>query len=153
MEPCDKKAGRLSPHSPRASVREGGHSRAAEPVHHDVDFGTANQWARPQAVRCHCPAVSRIGGLTWRGACASCPTPATPSARCRSRWRPTRCRARRPRQALIGINQNAPNRYVELLLREGAFCAIPALLARCAARCPWATSGASIFVNDDLYWK
>lgn len=49
----------------------------------DVDFGTSDEGSAPSGiVRCHCPAVSRIGGLDLAGRRALCPTPATPSARC-----------------------------------------------------------------------
>lgn len=107
----------------------------------DVDFGTADEQGEPAGiVRCHCPAVSRIGGLDLAGRRASCPTPTAPSARC-----PLTVEAYSlqqpddPDKHWIGINQNASNRYVEHFLREGAFATITAPFARCAARCPWAT--------------
>lgn len=92
----------------------------------DVDFGTANEQGEPSGiVRCHCPAVSRIGGLDLAGRPCLVSDSRNPK-----RKMPLTVEAFSlqqpddPDKRWIGINQNASNRYVEHFLREGAFAAI-----------------------------
>ena len=96
----------------------------------DVDFGTSDEGSAPSGiVRCHCPAVSRIGGLDLAG------RPCLVSdSRIPKRKMPLTVEAFSlqqpddPDKRWIGINQNASNRYVEHFLREGAFAAITGLV-------------------------
>lgn len=82
----------------------------------DVDLGDG------APVRCHCPAVSRIGGLDLAGRPCLVSDSHNPK-----RKMPLTVEAfslARPGDAAkpwIGINQNASNRYVEHFLRAGAF--------------------------------
>ena len=92
----------------------------------DVDFGTADEQGEPAGiVRCHCPAVSRIGGLDLAGRPCLVSDSRNPK-----RKMPLTVEAYSlqqpddPDKHWIGINQNASNRYVEHFLREGAFAAI-----------------------------
>ena len=99
----------------------------------DVDFGTADEQGEPAGiVRCHCPAVSRIGGLGASGA----PVPRVRLPQLKRKM-PLTVEAYSlqqpddPDKHWIGINQNASNRYVEHFLREGAARHNP-VFARCA---------------------
>ncbi len=112
----------------------------------DVDFGDG------EPVRCHCPAVSRIGGLDLTGRPCLVSDSHNPKRKmpltveAYSLARP----GDRPK-AWIGINQNASNRYVEHFLREGAFEAITGPVATVRREVPLGDSRLDFLVNDDLY--
>lgn len=112
----------------------------------DVDFGDG------KPVRCHCPAVSRIGGLDLTGRPCLVSDSRNPK-----RKMPLTVEAyslARPGdepKAWIGINQNASNRYVEHFLREGAFKAITGPVATVRREVPLGDSRLDFLVNDDLY--
>ncbi len=112
----------------------------------DVDFGDG------EPVRCHCPAVSRIGGLDLTGRPCLVSDSHNPK-----RKMPLTVEAyslARPGdepKAWIGINQNASNRYVEHFLREGAFEAITGPVATVRREVPLGNSRLDFLVNDDLY--
>ena len=139
MEPRDKKQDVFLPFPeplPRGVILG-----AAESVHHGVDFGTADEQGEPAGiVRCHCPAVSRIGGLDLAG--RPCLVSDSHSSK---RKMPLTVEAYSlqqpddPDKHWIGINQNASNRYVEHFLREGAFATITGPVRTVRRECPWAT--------------
>lgn len=112
----------------------------------DVDFGDG------KPVRCHCPAVSRIGGLDLAGRPCLVSDSHNPK-----RKMPLTVEAfslARPGDAerpWIGINQNASNRYVEHFLREGAFRAITGPVTSVQREVPLGASRLDFLVNDALY--
>lgn len=112
----------------------------------DVDFGEG------EAVRCHCPAVSRIGGLDLTGRPCLVSDSHNPK-----RKMPLTMEAyslARPGdepKAWIGINQNASNRYVERFLREGAFADLTGPVSRVRREVPLGDSRLDFLVNDNLY--
>ncbi|WP_304426287.1 DNA/RNA nuclease SfsA [uncultured Adlercreutzia sp.] len=112
----------------------------------DVDLGDG------EPVRCHCSAVSRIGGLDLTGRPCLVSDSHNPK-----RKMPLTVEAyslARPGdepKAWIGINQNASNRYVEHFLREGAFKAITGPVTTVRREVPLGGSRLDFLVNDDLY--
>lgn len=103
--------------------------RFPEPLREGVILARPNRFIMDvalngQTVRCHCPAVSRIGGLDLSGRPCLMSDSHNPK-----RKMPLTVEAyslalpAAPSKAWIGINQNASNRYVEHFLREGAFAA------------------------------
>lgn len=112
----------------------------------DVDFGNG------EVVRCHCPAVSRIGGLDLTGRPCLVSDSHNPK-----RKLPLTVEAyslARPGDAAtpwIGINQNASNRYVEHFLREGAFAAITGPVTSVQREVPLGGSRLDFLVNGNLY--
>lgn len=119
----------------------------------DVDFGTSDEGSAPSGiVRCHCPAVSRIGGLDLAGRPCLVSDSRNPK-----RKMPLTVEAFSlqqpgdPDKRWIGINQNASNRYVEHFLREGAFAAITGPVRTVRREVPLGDSRLDFLVNDDLY--
>ena len=105
-----------------------------------------------QQVRCHCPAVSRIGGLDLAG------RPCLVSdSHDRKRKMPLTVEAyslARPEDAQrpwVGINQNASNRYVEHFLREGAFSAVTGPVGQLRREVPLGSSRLDFLVNENQY--
>ena len=101
--------------------------RFSEPLREGVIVARPNRFIMDvaldgQTVRCHCPVVSRIGGLDLAGRPCLVSRSANPKRKmpftveAYSLAQPGD--AQRP---WIGINQNASNRYVEHFLRAGAF--------------------------------
>lgn len=103
-------------------------------------------------VRCHCPAVSRIGGLDLSGRPCLVSDSRNPK-----RKMPLTVEAfslDRPEEApkeWVGINQNASNRYVEHFLAQGAFDAITGPVGRVQREVPCGGSRLDFLVNDGLY--
>ena len=112
----------------------------------DVDFGDG------APVRCHCPAVSRIGGLDLTGRPCLVSDSRNPK-----RKMPLTVEAfslQQPDAAekqWIGINQNASNRYVEHFLREGALEAVTGPVTEVRREVPLGASRLDFLVNDSLY--
>ncbi len=112
----------------------------------DVDFGDG------KPVRCHCPAVSRIGGLDLTG--RPCLVSDSHNLRRKMPLTVEAYSLARPGdepKAWIGINQNASNRHVEHFLREGAFEAITGPVTTVRREVPLGDSRLDFLVNDDLY--
>lgn len=112
----------------------------------DVDFGDG------VPARCHCPAVSRIGGLDLAGRPCLVSDSRNPK-----RKMPLTVEAfslQQPDAAekqWIGINQNASNRYVEHFLREGALEAVTGPVTEVRREVPLGASRLDFLVNDSLY--
>ena len=112
----------------------------------DVDFGDG------VPVRCHCPAVSRIGGLDLAGRPCLVSDSHNPK-----RKMPLTVEAyslARPEDDVkvwIGINQNASNRYVEEFLSAGAFGAITGPVESVQREVPLGASRLDFLVNGNLY--
>ncbi len=112
----------------------------------DVDFGDG------APVRCHCPAVSRIGGLDLAG--RPCLVSDSHNAKRKMPLTVEAYSLQRPDdpdKRWIGINQNASNRYVEHFLRGGAFAAITDPVHDVRREVPLGDSRLDFLVNDDLY--
>lgn len=112
----------------------------------DVDFGGG------EAVRCHCPVVSRIGGLDLAGRPCLVSDSHNPKRKmpltveafsldlpdtAQKRW--------------IGINQNASNRYVEHFLATGAFDGLLGPVRNVRREVPLGESKLDFLVNDAIY--
>lgn len=112
----------------------------------DVDFGDG------MPVRCHCPAVSRIGSLDLAGRPCLVSDSHNPK-----RKMPLTVEAfslQRPADTAkqwIGINQNASNRYVEHFLRENALDVITGPVAAVRREVSLGTSRLDFLVNDNLF--
>ena len=112
----------------------------------DVAFGDGD------CARCHCPAVSRIGGLDLAGRPCLVSDSRNPKRKMPltveafSLQQPDDCA-----KQWIGINQNASNRYVEHFLREGAFEAITGSVHHLRREVPLGSSRLDFLVNDSLY--
>lgn len=112
----------------------------------DVDFGDG------VPVRCHCPAVSRIGGLDLAGRPCLVSDSRNPK-----RKMPLTVEAfslQQPdaaKKQWIGINQNASNRYVEHFLREGALKTVTGPVTEVRREVPLGASRLDFLVNDSLY--
>lgn len=112
----------------------------------DVDFGDG------MPVRCHCPAVSRIGGLDLTGRPCLVSDSRNPK-----RKMPLTVEAfslARPEDASkswIGINQNASNRYVEHFLRAGALEAITGPIDALRREVRLNDSRIDFLVNENQY--
>ena len=112
----------------------------------DVDFGDG------APVRCHCPAVSRIGGLDLAG--RPCLVSDSHNAKRKMPLTVEAYSLQRPDdpdKRWIGINQNASNRYVEHFLRGGAFAAITDPVHDVRREVPLGDSRLDFLVNGDLY--
>ena len=112
----------------------------------DVDFGDG------VPVRCHCPAVSRIGGLDLTG--RPCLVSDSHSPKRKMPLTVEAYSLARPEddvKAWIGINQNASNRYVEEFLRAGAFDAITGPVESVRREVPLGVSRLDFLVNGNLY--
>lgn len=112
----------------------------------DVDLGGG------APVRCHCPAVSRIGGLDLAG--RPCLVSDSHNPRRKMPLTVEAFSLARPGDAVkpwIGINQNASNRYVEHFLREGAFEAITGPVDAVRREVPLGDSRLDFLVNDRQY--
>ena len=125
----------------------------ARPNRFIMDVGTADEQGEPAGiVRCHCPAVSRIGGLNLAGRPCLVSDSHNPK-----RKMPLTVEAYSlqqpddPDKHWIGINQNASNRYVEHFLREGAFATITGPVRTVRREVPLGDSRLDFLVNDDLY--
>lgn len=111
----------------------------------DVDLGGLT-------ARCHCPAVSRIGGLDLAGRPCLVSDSHNPK-----RKMPLTVEAfslqqpSEPAKRWIGINQNASNRYVEHFLREGAFDSVLGPVSQVRREVPLGGSRLDFLVNDDVY--
>lgn len=103
-------------------------------------------------VRCHCPVVSRIGGLDLSGRPCLVSDSHNPK-----RKMPLTVEAyslQRPEdepKRWLGINQNASNRYVAHFLRQGAFDAITGPVDELKPEVPLGESRLDFLVNNDLY--
>ena len=112
----------------------------------DVDFGDG------APVRCHCPAVLRIGGLDLAG--RPCLVSDSHNAKRKMPLTVEAYSLQRPDdpdKRWIGINQNASNRYVEHFLRGGAFAAITDPVHDVRREVPLGDSRLDFLVNGDLY--
>lgn len=105
-----------------------------------------------EEVRCHCPVVSRIGGLDLTGRPCLVSDSHNPK-----RKMPLTVEAfslARPEDAAhpwIGINQNTSNRYVEHFLLEGAFKRLTGPVDSLQREVSLGESRLDFLVNDDLY--
>lgn len=151
MEPRDKKQDVFFPFP--EPLREGVILARPNRLIMDVDFGTADEQGEPAGiVRCHCPVVSRIGGLDLAGRPCLVSDSHSPK-----RKMPLTVEAYSlqqpddPDKHWIGINQNASNRYVEHFLREGAFATITGPVRTVRREVPLGDSRLDFLVNDDLY--
>lgn len=112
----------------------------------DVDFGGG------EVARCHCPVVSRIGGLDLAGRPCLVSDSHNPKRKmaltveafsldlpgaAQKRW--------------IGINQNASNRYVEHFLAAGAFNGLLGPVREVRREVPLGDSKLDFLVNDAVY--
>ncbi len=112
----------------------------------DVDFGGG------EVVCCHCPVVSRIGGLDLAGRPCLVSDSHNPKRKmpltveafsldlpgaAQKRW--------------IGINQNASNRYVEHFLSAGAFDGLLGPVREVRREVPLGESKLDFLVNDAVY--
>ncbi len=112
----------------------------------DVDFGDE------EVARCHCPVVSRIGGLDLAGRPCLVSDSHNPKRKmpltveafsldlpgaAQKRW--------------IGINQNASNRYVEHFLSAGAFDGLLGPVREVRREVPLGESKLDFLVNDAVY--
>lgn len=112
----------------------------------DVDFG------KGAPVRCHCPAVSRIGDLDLAG--RPCLVSDSRNPRRKLPLTVEAFSLQQPDAAekqWIGINQNASNRYVEHFLREGAFKAITGPVDQLRREVPLGSSRLDFLVNESQY--
>lgn len=112
----------------------------------DVDFGDGD------CARCHCPAVSRIGGLDLAG--RPCLVSDSRNPRRKMPLTVEAFSLQQPDAAekqWIGINQNASNRYVEHFLREGALEAVTGPVTEVRREVPLGASRLDFLVNDNLY--
>ncbi len=105
-----------------------------------------------EEVRCHCPVVSRIGGLDLSGRPCLVSDSHNPK-----RKMPLTVEAfsldrpEEPQKRWIGINQNASNRYVEHFLKTGAFDALLGPVRQVRREVPLGASKLDFLVNDALY--
>lgn len=105
-----------------------------------------------RVVRCHCPAVSRIGGLDLAGRPCLVSDSRNPK-----RKLPLTVEAfsldepAAPAKRWIGINQNASNRYVEHFLRAGALEPIAGRPREVRREVPLGSSRLDFLVDDRLY--
>lgn len=112
----------------------------------DVDFGDG------EAVRCHCPVVSRIGGLDLAGRPCLVSDSHNPK-----RKMPLTVEAfsldlpGTPLKRWIGINQNTSNRYVEHFLRAGALDGLLGPVHEVRREVPLGASKLDFLVNDAVY--
>lgn len=112
----------------------------------DVDFGGG------EVVRCHCPVVSRIGGLDLAGRPCLVSDSHNPK-----RKMPLTVEAfsldlpDTPQKRWIGINQNASNRYVEHFLSAGAFDGLLGPVREVRREVPLGESKLDFLVNDAVY--
>lgn len=112
----------------------------------DVDFGGG------EPVRCHCPAVSRIGGLDLAGRPCLVSDSGNPK-----RKMPLTAEAFSLQQPgedakrWVGINQNASNRYVEHFLEAGAFDEVLGPVTQVCREVPLGGSRLDFLVNDEVY--
>lgn len=112
----------------------------------DVDFGDGDP------VRCHCPAVSRIGGLDLAGRPCLVSDSGNPK-----RKMPLTAEAFSLQQLgegdkrWVGINQNASNRYVEHFLEAGAFDEVLGPVTQVCREVPLGGSRLDFLVNDEVY--
>ncbi len=108
--------------------------------------------AGTSVVRCHCPAVSRIGGLDLAGRPCLVSDSGNPK-----RKLPLTVEAfsldepDAPQKRWIGINQNASNRSVEHFLRIGALDAIAGQPREVRREVPLGASRLDFLVDDRLY--
>lgn len=111
----------------------------------DVDLGG-------EVARCHCPAVSRIGGLDLAGRPCLVSDSRNPK-----RKMPLTVEAfslqqpADPDKQWIGINQNASNRYVEHFLRAGSLAPVAGPVRTVRREVPLGGSRLDFLVNDELY--
>lgn len=112
----------------------------------DVDFG------KGAPVRCHCPAVSRIGDLDLAG--RPCLVSDSRNPRRKLPLTVEAFSLQQPDAAekqWIGINQNASNRYVEHFLREGAFSAVTGPVDQLRREVSLGSSRLDFLVNESQY--
>ena len=108
--------------------------------------------AGASVVRCHCPVVSRIGGLDLAGRPCLVSDSGNPK-----RKLPLTVEAfsldepDAPQKRWIGINQNASNRSVEHFLRIGALDAIAGQPREVRREVPLGASRLDFLVDDRLY--
>ena len=129
-----------------------------EPLREGVILARPNRFIMDVAfsdgapVRCHCPAVSRIGDLDLTGR----PCLVSDSHN-HQRKLPLTVEAfslQQPDTAekqWIGINQNASNRYVEHFLREGAFGAVTGPVDQLRREVSLGSSRLDFLVNENQY--
>lgn len=131
--------------------------RFAEPLREGVIRARPNRFIMDveldgRTVRCHCPAVSRIGGLDLSGRPCLVSDSHNPQ-----RKMPLTVEAFSLAQPgdeareWIGINQNASNRYVEHFLAQGAFDAITGPVGEVRREVPCGRSRLDFLVNGNLY--
>ncbi len=123
-------------------------------------LGSANlEQSRRQAeqagcavVRCHCPAVSRIGGLDLAGRPALISTSSNPKRKFSQTVEAySLARPEDEDHPWIGINQTASNRYVEYFLKEGALAAVAGRPAAVAREVTLGDSRLDFLVDDTTY--
>ncbi len=111
----------------------------------DVDFGGRTE-------RCHCPVVSRIGGIDTTGRPCLVSDSHNPKRKLpRTVEAISLDRPDDGEKRWIGINQNASNRYVEHFLQCGAFDAIAPHPASVRREVPLGSSRLDFLVDDALY--
>lgn len=112
----------------------------------DVDFGGG------ESACCHCPVVSRIGGLDLAGRPCLVSDSHSPK-----RKMPFTVEAfsldlpGTPQKRWIGINQNASNRHVEHFLSAGAFDGLLGPVREVRREVPLGESKLDFLVNDAVY--
>ena len=120
----------------------------------DVRFagGGAAGFADGEVVRCHCPVVSRIGGLDLAG--RPCLVSDSGNPKRKLPFTVEAFSLDRPEDVAkhwIGINQNASNRYVEHFLRTGAFNKLLGPVAEVRREVALGDSKLDFLVNDAVY--
>ena len=112
----------------------------------DIDFGDG------VPVRCHCPAVSRIGGLDLAGRPCLVSDSRNPKRKMPLTVEAFSLQQPGPAEKQwVGINQNTSNRYVEHFLREGALKAVTGPVTEVRREVPLGASRLDFLVNDNLY--
>lgn len=131
--------------------------RFAEPLREGVILERPNRFIMDVAlddaqIRCHCPVVSRIGGLDLTG--RPCLISDSHDSRRKLPLTVEAFSLDRPDDAnkrWLGMNQNASNRYVEHFVRLGAFEAVTGPVEQLRREVPLGSSRLDLLVNDRLY--
>ncbi len=103
-------------------------------------------------IRCHCPAVSRIGGLDLAGRPALLSTSPNPKRKFAQTVEAySLARPEDEDHPWIGINQTASNRYVEHFLKEGGLAAVAGHPSSVAREVTLGDSRLDFLVDDTTY--
>lgn len=140
------------------SDKEEGRFRAfSEPLQEGVILARPNRFIMDveldgQKLRCHCPVVSRIGGLDLAGRPCLVSDSHNPKRKfAHSVEAFSLARPDDNPKSWIGINQNASNRHVEYFLAHGAFDEVTGPVQTLRREVPLGDSRLDFLVNDELY--